>query len=1328
MKTKISGILFLLFAVTLYGQSDYRIISSDRNSLVLEYTPDYSDSLAIPINNFSFRNTGLVNGYYQNQNEWGNPAVPVRLLNVGVPSEFGNTIQILSSSFKEISGKLIPIPKPFRSAKINNTVYEIGQDYNKYRPSDDLVTFGDYGLARGIPVQSLIISPVKYFPAQNKIHLYTKIIFKITFSQLQAISAKPADNMLDGAIVNFGVARNWNKDKLKLNKGIINSVLATGKWVRFETPEEGIYKITKSELASFGFDANSIDPRTIKIYNNSGKVLPEVPDNIRPADLVENAITVVGESDGKFDDADYILFYGRGNNFWDYDLQSKTIRRYFHPYSNKNYFWITAGGPNGKRIAGENSLNSSSKYLQTSTKAFASQESDKKNIAQTGREYVGDSFSKSNPSVTYTNKLDGRISSIAINYKLRFVNASADYIGLELFETGTKIFSQFVNGYGSILYVKGNAYIFNASYGGNLPESRSVLKFDATPASVTTTGYLDWFEIYYDRNLTAAGDNLTFYSKDTTATIEYDLSGFTSSNIQVYDVSDYSNVKEISNPIVLSGGNFTFQKNETAGNVSKYIAVGSNNFKTPVNPVTVPNSNLHGITEGAKFIIITSKDFITAAEKLKNYRETQSRVKISTTVIDVSQIYNEFSCGLVDVSAIRDFIKYAYDNWSIKPEFVLFFGKGTYDYKNVEGFGNNYVPAYETQESLSEIPSYASDDFYVKVNGNDNFVDLASGRITVENANQANNVINKITDYENNSDRGAWRNLITLVADDGYTGGNNIYEGPEHTAPSETLSNNVLPPSFDLRKIYMASYPVEITGLGRRMPTVNQAIIDAINEGTLILNYVGHGSPTQWAQEDVFNKATSLPQLKNSRYFFLSAATCDFGYYDIPDNESAAEALLFLNNSGAIASFTASRLVYSSLNHSLMYQLFNDLLKSKRDTLNLSIPIGKANFLTKQVYNGINDQKYHIIGDPTLRLLIPEYSANIDSINGNVLNFSSQDVKIKALSYTKINGGVIKPDNSPWNDFNGEGLLTIFDSQRTVPLPEIGNYPMTIQGGVIFKGRVSVANGKFAANFVVPKDISYENKNGKIIVYFFGNDVDGLAFTNKVIIGGTDTSTVNDGKGPQIELFFDDTAFKNTFLVNSNTTLIAKLSDETGLNTTGTGVGHKFVGILNGKENDPIDFTNYFTSDINSSGKSGEINYPFTNLASGDYKLEVKAWDVFNNFSTQQTFFSVVTDSALVIRDVYNYPNPFSSNTTFTFQQNLNKLLDLKIKVYTIAGRLIREIEKNSVNEKFVKVDWDGRDQDGSQIANGTYLYKILVRTSDGEFNKSVIGKLAVIR
>ena len=1331
MKSKISIIFVLLLSVSLFPQQrDIKVISSDRNSLVIEYTPSYADSSVVPINNENYINVGLVNGYIQDVDQWGLPAIPVRLMNVGVPSEFGNTIQVLSSSFKEINGKIIPIPRPRVSKGIDDFSYELNDKYSDYRNTEELVSFGKYGLTRSVPTQQIIISPVKFFSAQNKIQIYTKIIFRINFSSSQIFSSKPASDFLQDAMVNFSVAKNWTNSNVKLKKGVFNSVLSTGnKWVRVETTEEGIYKITKSMMSDYGFDVNNLDPRTIKIYNNGGKVLSENFNMPRPSDLQENAIMVVGQDDGKFDDADYILFYGRGTDFWDYDTTSRSIKRYHHWYSNKNYYWITVDGANGKRMQDESSLNTSTRYVQTTTKAFVDWDKDEKNIGQTGREYFGDAFTEPSPSITYTNKLDGRLPNVPITYKCRFANISSENIGLQVAENNTQIYSTYISGYGSPdNYRLGYATTFTSSYSGTIPENRSVLKFTITPGAKTSQGYLDYFEIYYDRNLSAAGDYLSFFSKDTSSVIEYQLSNFTSSYIKVFNVTDYANVKMIANPVI-SGGDFDFQVSEISGKVSHYIAEGSDNFKTPENPVSEQNSNLHGISTGAKFIIITNKDFIQAANRLKTYRETQAKLKMSTIVVDVDQIFNEFSGGLLDVSAIRDFIKYAYDNWQTKPEYVLFFGKGTYDYKNVEGYNNNFVPVFETQESLYEINSYTSDDFFVNVSGNDSFIDLASGRITVQSSDEANSVIDKIINYETNSANSTWKNLITLVADDGYTGADHKPDGADHTGPSEYLANNIIPSSFDLNKIYMAAYPEVYTSLGYRFPTVNKAIINAMNEGSLIVNFIGHGSPSQWAQEDVFDQATSLPMLHNDKYFFLTAATCDFGYFDRTDATSTAEDLLFMKNSGCIGTFSATRLVYASYNVALMYTFFNSLLNVPRDSLNLMIPLGKALFSAKQIYNGINDQKYHLIGDPTLRLVIPEYTAAIDSVNGNNISVNGPDVQVKALSNTKINGSVLKADNSLWTDFNGEGILTIFDSQSTAPLPQLGsNISMVVQGGVIFRGRVSVSNGKFSTNFVVPKDISYENKNGKILMYFFNSSLDGLGFTNKIIVGGTDSTTVNDGKGPNIEIFFDNTAYGKSALVNTNSTLLVKLADETGLNTTGTGVGHKFVGILNGDENNPIDFTNYFTSDINSEGKSGEISYPFSNLPSGNYNLVVKAWDVFNNFSSAEANFSVVSDSELVVQDVYNYPNPFTSNTTFTFQQNLNKLLDVKIRIYTVAGRLIRQIVKMNVSDKFVKIPWDGRDQDGSPIANGTYLYKIIVRTADGSYSKSVLGKLAIIR
>lgn len=1325
MISKISTFFLLMSFTFLFAQQDYKIISSNFTSTTIEYNPVYTDTSFVKTENGLFRKVEILLGSLVASAQSGNPAIQKRIMNFGVPNEFGNTIEIISASYKELDGRIIPIPTVIPDSQFFSYDFKPGTDYYSYKTDDELISFGDFGILRGVNTQSIILHPVKYDASVGKIKIYTKIVFKVNYGNPGIISKTPADDLIEYAIVNYDVAKYWIKDKSSLKKTTVtNSVLANGKWVRFEAPEEGMYKITRSVLASFGIDANTVDPRTIKIYNNGGKTLPELLTQPRPSDLVENAIIVVGEEDGKFDENDYIIFYGRGAAFWDYDNGGATIKRFFNPYSKKNFYWITSGGVNGKRIAAKPGLNTTPSFNQTTTKAFAFWEEDKINLGKTGRQFMGDDFTQSVSSRTYMNKLDGRISSTPINYNFVFVIGSSTGMVLTISENGNQIFSQTLNGYGSTLYTVGTAppNPRTMTFNGELPDNRSVINFKVTPSSITSVGYLDYFTIQYEKELKAFSDNLLFFSEPQNGVVEYSLNGFSSSNIRVYDVTDFANVKVVTNYSMLSGGECKFQFDESASQRAKYYAVGSDQFKTPINPVEVPNSNLHGESVGAKYLIITHKNFKDAANKLKTYKENQAPVTISSYVADVDEIYNEFSGGLLDPTAVRDYIKYAYDNWQIKPEYVLLFGKGTYDYKNIEGYNDNFVPTWQAVESLSLINSFTTDDFFVRVDGTDNRVDLALGRITCKSSEEANNIVNKIRDYELTQQKGNWRNLITLVADDGRT--STTYEGSEHTAPSENLANFYFPKSFDIKKIYSAAYPDVLTGQGRRKPLVNQAILDAMNEGSLFVNYIGHGSPELWAHEVIFEKSVSIPQIKNDKYFFLCAATCDFGYFDIPNFQSSAEALMFLPNSGAIASFTAARLVYSRLNHSLNYDFVTALFRGFRDTLNLSIPIGKAALITKQANTDVNDQKYNIFGDPTLRLLVPQYTALIDSINGRTLD---TDIQVQALSRIKVNGKIIKPDYSLWDDFNGEGILTFFDSERTVTLEQIGNYPVTVQGGVIFNGRVSVNNGIFSAEFVVPKDISYENKKGKIIFYFLNNFADGLGYTDKVIVGGTDNSTVNDGKGPEIEIYFDNVEFNNAYLVGPNPNLIVKLTDETGINTTGTGVGHKLEGILNQQITNPIDFTNYFKGDLDVGGRSGTIDYKFSNLENGDYQLAVKAWDVFNNFSEETAFFSVVNGDELVIRDVYNYPNPFSGRTQFTFQQNLTEPIDVKVKIYTIAGRLVKEIEKLNLNEKFVVVDWDGRDNDGDLLASGTYLYKIIVKGTGSQFQKSVLGKLAII-
>ncbi len=1328
MKSGISYLLAVLIftSVSAIAQSDIKVISSDFNSLVLSFTPNYTDTSIIKIASENFRNVSFLNGRILNPDEYGKPSIQKRIIPIGVPDEFGNTLEVLNYSYKELDGQLIPIPEMVPDTISYHLLYYKSNDYYNIEPAE-LVSFGESGYARDILIQNLIISPVQFDPVQNRIRLYSEITFRINFSSSQ-ISSKPADNFLEGAVINFDIAKYWNKSVQRTEKiTVANSVLANGKWIRFEAPEEGIYKITRSQLSSFGIDPNTVDPRTIKIYNNGGKVLPELQSASRPIDLVENAILVVGEDDGKFDANDYILFYGRGTNFFDYDVNGRSIKRFKHPYSKSNYYWITSGGSAGKRMNFKTSLSDNPDFIQNSTVAFAYKEDDKINLGKSGRQWFGDDFSQSVLQRVYMNKLDARLQTEPIKYTVRFIVGSSTNLTLTVSENGNQIYSGTLSGYGTTRYQVGSAHSFAFNYTGNIPNDLSSLTFRINPAASTSVGYLDFFEIEYKRELKTLDDFLVIFSNEVNGIIEYQLSNFSTSNISVFDVTDYANVRIVNNTNI-SGGNCSFRINESANQRSKYIALEAGKFKTPINPTEISNSNLRGEITGAEFIIISPKEFLDAANRLKNYRENQTVPAISTIVTEVDKIFNEFSGGLLDVTAMRDYVKYAYDNWQVKPKYVLLFGKGTYDYKNIEGFGDNFVPTWQSEESLIMTFSYTTDDFFVRAVGDDSVIDLSVGRIPARSLTEMNNYIDKIVKYEKYSDKGPWRNLITLVSDDGWTSSGD--DTSLHTRPNEEISKFSYMQSFDFNKIYLAAYPPVITSGGRRKPEVNERIINSINEGTVYLNYIGHGNPEVWTHEIVFEKTVSIPRLKNDKLFVLGTFTCDFGFFDIPNYQSGAEQLVLLKDYGAILSITSARLVYAFENEGLNKDFIDRMFNVPRDTLNLPITLGRAFYLTKLVNSSVNDQKYVILGDPTIRLNIPVLRSVVDSVNGQLL---TNDVQIKALSKVKIDGRVVNPDNTTKTDFNGEAILTVFDSERDVPLPEISPNPnniftMTVQNSIIFRGRISIINGEFSTEFYVPKDISYENKNGKINLYFFNQENDGVGFTKKIIVGGTDSTVANDGKGPEINIYFDSENYQSAYLVGTSPLLIVKLTDETGLNTTGTGVGHKLEGILNEQVNNPIDFTNYFTSDLDAGGKSGKITYQFSRLDVGDYSIQVKAWDIFNNFSTEKSYFSVVGDDDLVVRDIYNYPNPFGGKTTFTFQQNLSEPIDVKIRVFTIAGRLIKEIEQQYVSDRYVTIDWDGRDADGNELANGTYLYKLIVKTSDGKFNKSYLGKLAVVR
>lgn len=1325
-----SQIIFiaLVFVAGLYGQTPITVENSNQNFFQFTYEPHYTDTSVVQIEGKNYFSVRFTEAEYPNVFEKaGSALLPYGKITIGVPSLNGSTVEVLSASYKEFEGSILPTPTAIKTDKGVEYKYVKSESY--YNATEELlITPSERGISRGLNVETFLINPVQYFPERNVIRIYTSIRARITYPQGNSTSKTTLeDSFLKHAVLNFENAKYWGVVSQNSNKpaAVVSSVLATGTWYKFEAPTEGMYKITKSMLAGMGINAESVDPRTIKIYNNGGTMLPEPVGSTRPTDLVENAIKIVGEEDGRFDDTDYIIFYGRGTTVFEGNNQ-KVLARRKNVYSDKNFYFITSGGAQGKRMALlANSTNAG--VVRNYTDAIQYNDLDKLNLYGSGRLFVGDELNQSVKKRSYAFDLKNVVLGSNASIRYQVVNASYDDVTMHLQEKDTTIASNIIFGLGRFSYYSG--YLASGSVNRKMWSEQSSVAVSIPTNISNLKFYIDFLEVLYQRYLRPTNDQIVFYAPQNDSTYEFRIEGFTTatSRINVFDVSDYSAVAQIESPILGTPANSYYLKQQgSPQRIKRYAAASLDALLSPVNVTKIENQNLRGIEQGAEMILITRSDFLPEAERYKKYRETQSPDKRTVEIFTTDKIYNEFSGGNLDITGIRDFVGYAYNNWKTKPKFVFMFGGATYDFKDIEGAGSNVVPAYQTDESLKEPNSISTDDYFVAVDGNDMFVDLSVGRLPGRTTAEISVMVDKIVEYENSTDKGDWRNTFTLVADDqivpsGYDGAG------QHLEQSESLYERYIPKNFTTNKLYLARYPAVQTSFGRRKPDVNKALIQALNNGTLIVNYMGHGSPSLWADEQVFVQSTTIPALSSSRYFFLSTFTCDFGFYDRVNLRSATEELMFTKGGGAVAAYTSSRLSYSGENEALMYAFYGAAFNTPRDSLGRPITLGEVGFLAKYDDTSLNTQKYYLFGDPAMRLAMPRYGTEFSSINGTPL---ATDVQLKALSTVELRGVLRDAKGVQLIDFNGEGIVSVYDSERNIVLTEQYSAGKTIkeQGGLLFRGRISVVGGEFSSSFVVPKDISYENKKGKIVIYFFNATSDGIGFTDKIIVGGTDTTVQNDGRGPQITVAFDALENENAYLVQPNSVLKVKLEDATGLNATGTGIGHNIQAVLNDETTSPIDLTKYFTGDLNSGGKSGIVNYQFVELSEGEYKIEVSAFDVFNNTSSEVSFFKVVSDNDLTVEFVMNYPNPFAGSTEFTFQHNSGSPVDVMVHVYTIAGRKIKELEQKGISDRFVRIPWDGRDADGDILANGTYLYKLVVKSNNGEFTKSILGSAVIMR
>ena len=1125
-----------------------------------------------------------------------------------------------------------------------------------------------------------------------------------------------------------------NKTKAKKSQQYVtNSVLATGDWHKISLSQNGIYKITYAMMKDMGIAIDAINPQNIRIFGNGGGMLPKLNSVIRPDDLLENAIHVVGETDGSFDPNDYILFYGESPHHWTYNSSEERYHHQVHDYSDANYYFLTTTGGTGspKRISSQASLLTENTIV-SSFDDYAFHEEHLYNLIISGREWFGEHFDNNALSYSFPFSFPNITDSVYLKVSVAGRVLSPNNCSFTLKANNNTLTGLNLNasnvGNGNYLSPKAKLVTDAVTFNSVSSTININIAFNNTESS--SEGWLNYLELNTRRILNMSGNQMLF--RDARSVGSGNLSKFFLNNVNssatIWEVTDPSNI--VSQQYNLAGTTLDFILQTDS--LREFLVFNGNSFLTPINEGVIANQNIHGTIGQPDFVIVTHPNFINEANSLASFHENTD--SLDAEVVKTTQVYNEFSSGAQDVTAIKSLMRMLYERAADStelPRYLLLFGDGSYDNKNQINNNTNYVVTYQSVNSLNPTGSYVSDDYFGLLDENEgestsNDLDIGIGRIPVKSVSEAQDVLNKILHYEEASTMNPWRNELCFIADDQDL---NIHI---NDADDIATMMDTTYADYDIDKIYLDAYNQESTSAGQRYPEVTDAINRKMERGALILSYTGHGGELGWAHERVLeNQDINSWSNYDNMPLFLTA-TCEFSRFDDPDRTSAGE-FVFLNPAGgAIAMLTTVRLVTSGQNKTLSTNFYKTAFKS----LNGEMPrLGDVCMKTKNLSgNGSNSRKFVLIGNPAQRLAYPKHIAVTDSINHMAISGSSDT--IKALSKVTISGHIERMGGGKFSSFNGTIYPTVYDKASSVTT--LQNDPSSkiktffLQKNALFRGKASVENGEFAFSFIVPKDIAYQPGFGRISYYAENGETDANGSYEDFVIGGTSSNIEPDNTGPEVRLFLNDTNFVDGGLTDENPMLLAFIADEHGINTTGNGIGHDIVAILDEESDNPIVLNEEYEADRDSY-KSGSLQYPFSDLSEGAHKLSLKVWDVYNNSSQVFTDFIVAKSANLALSHVLNYPNPFTTYTEFWFEHNRpGEYLDVQIQVFTISGRLIKTINTNIVTQGFrpnpnqwPSLQWDGKDDFGDKIGRGVYVYHLKVRTPEGEmankFEKLVI-------
>lgn len=1099
-----------------------------------------------------------------------------------------------------------------------------------------------------------------------------------------------------------------------------NSVLSEHTWYRLSVTQEGVHQLDYALLRDMGIDLNSLNPNQIRLFGNPSGALPEKNSISRPDDLTEMAICVTGADDGSFDEGDMVLFYGQEPTRWVMvDSNNATYRRERNYYSDTTYYYLCVdSGVEGLRVGEKPTLPiENATTVISEFPDFVWHEEELFSPYSIGQNWFGERISFEDPPLAIPFVFPNLVKTKALTVRSQVLGriSKPNYLRYNIWINNNHVADNVSIQYESKNYY-GKLSSINKQFMLDSDTATFELSFVPSPAAML---YLDYMEIYGWRHLKRTNDNFLFRLMPSQF-------GANKSAVWIQNTNADHQLWEVTAPLrpvaqdgVLSSGNLIFATNDRAE--KRFVLFKPEASHRIASWKMVPNQNLHAIA-AADNLILTSPIFFEQAQALADYHAEKDG--LTCVVVDVNEIYNEFSTGTPDPSGIRDFVRMVYHRSSGQLKYLTLFGKASFDFRNIYGYGQHFVPTYETMTDPNYELSFCTDDFFALMDDNEGsnssgHVDIGVGRISVSTVEEAEIMLRKIKHYDDlTASFGEWKTDLLLMADDESISYVNYSEG------HYTIIENQCP-ALTKKKLYCGAYPLQNTSSGMMNPGANADLARAFDQGMLALIYNGHGGVKGLTGEGVFTNADINALANFDKMPFVYTATCEFTKYDNPLLVSAGEQLVLNPRGGCVALFTACRPTLGTNNNLQTRALLATLFQ--RDEAGMPLRYGDIirlaksdplNFSSINPSNNLNI-RFLFLGDPVLRFPLPQKSIAVTRINDSVVG-QSDNIELHAMSMVTMEGEIQEVNGHLDTGFNGTLWVRFYDQKSKMQVQFVGDDPRNVyyHKDVLFQGRVSVTAGKFSVSFQVPKDIKTGVGTPRFSLYAYDSlrCVDAMGKFDDLTLGGTDPAVVADNEGPTINFYWNTPAFENGQSVERQGVLYADLYDAQGIYHYDYSLGRDIVLNSNLSGYNRLVLNDSYEPALNDY-RRGRLAIPINDLEPGTYEFVLKVWDTQDNSSEASLWF--VVDDNLFLSQVRNYPNPFSEETRITLTHiGKDGDFDVNIEIFDIMGRSVQQLYKKvyAADGVIEPILWNGCGYSGSPLRSGIYLYRLTLTDEKGFF------------